>query len=105
MIKAADSKIRTALIFSYDVPSVEAQRAAGATSMPWMRSITASDVRRQHAAGMQVWCWTARSATQYRRAVELGVDGIVVDDPRTARRWLDKNISADGRLLRADRRR
>jgi glycerophosphoryl diester phosphodiesterase len=42
----------------------------------------------QHAAGLQVWCWTARTATQYRSAIELGVDAVVADDPRSLRTWL-----------------
>jgi glycerophosphoryl diester phosphodiesterase len=91
-MRAANPEIKTALIFSRDVPPLDSIRAAGATSMPWIKNITERQVAQQHAAGIQVWGWTARSASQYQLAIDLGVDGIVVDDPKTAQKWLDANL-------------
>jgi glycerophosphoryl diester phosphodiesterase len=93
-LHAADPEIATALVFSREVPSLELMVDSGAISMPWFRSATVAQVDDQHAAGLQVWCWTARSVDQYRRALELGADGIVADDPESLRRWLDSPTGA-----------
>ena len=91
-MRAADPEIKTALIFSFDVPTVEAIHAAGTVSMPWIKNITATQVASLHAAGLQVWGWTARSASQYQLAIDLGLDAVVVDDPKRARSWLNTNL-------------
>jgi glycerophosphoryl diester phosphodiesterase len=39
-------------------------------------------VRRCHALGVPVLAWTALTAEQVRRLDQLGVDGVIADDPR-----------------------
>ena len=83
-----DPGLTTAFVYSRETPSISALRTAGSISMPWIKNLTPDEVALQHAAGLQVWCWTARTATQYRSAIELGVDAVVADDPRSLRTWL-----------------
>jgi glycerophosphoryl diester phosphodiesterase len=39
-------------------------------------------VERCHALGVPVLAWTVVSAEEVRRLDELGVDGVIADDPR-----------------------
>jgi glycerophosphoryl diester phosphodiesterase len=87
-LRSVDPEITRAMVYSRAVPSIDQIRAAGAISMPWFKNTSADDVSALQAAGLRVWCWTARSSSQYRRALDLGVDGIVADDPEALRRWL-----------------
>lgn len=42
-------------------------------------------VRRCHARGTAVWTWTVNDQPLLARLVELGVDGVIADDPRIFR--------------------
>ncbi|GIH95795.1 hydrolase [Planobispora siamensis] len=48
---------------------------------PAHAGLTARYVRRVHALGMEVFTWTVNGASAMRRAVDLGVDGIITDRP------------------------
>jgi glycerophosphoryl diester phosphodiesterase len=61
-------------------------RAARASAaMLHLSVVSRAAVERCHAQGVPVFAWTALTREQVRRADELGVDGVVVDDPHIAR--------------------
>jgi glycerophosphoryl diester phosphodiesterase len=43
--------------------------------------ITKADVERLHAAKIRVIPWTANTPAEWRALIEMGVDGIITDDP------------------------
>ena len=53
---------------------------------PWM-------IQQAHADGRQVWVWfgSLDRPEIYRILVELGVDGLIVNDPKAAMRMIDTN--------------
>lgn len=57
-------------------------RAAGASVLtPNHEWITADDVRVLHQSGIRVVPWTANGVGAWERLLDLGVDGIITDDP------------------------
>lgn len=56
---------------------------------PWLSvdvdTVTGEDVERAHAEGRRVNVWTANTAAQVRRGLEVGADSISTDDPGWAR--------------------
>lgn len=52
--------------------------------------IDAEDVKACHAAGVEVHPWTVNDEAGWRRMVELGVDGIITDDPAALIRFLQR---------------
>ncbi|MCK6544512.1 glycerophosphodiester phosphodiesterase [Myxococcota bacterium] len=50
--------------------------------------ITKPDVDALHAAGVRVIPWTANDEAEWKRLVDLGVDGIITDDPEGLLTWL-----------------
>ena len=44
--------------------------------------ITRHDVESLHATGVRVIPWTANTPAEWTRLVEIGVDGIISDDPK-----------------------
>jgi glycerophosphoryl diester phosphodiesterase len=58
-------------------------------------------VRAAHAAGKKVYVWTINDATHMSSVISLGVDGLITDEPRLARRVLTERaaLSPAGRLL------
>jgi glycerophosphoryl diester phosphodiesterase len=48
---------------------------------PDHRLVRALDVRRAHAAGRRVMCWTVNDVGDAKRLLALGVDGVMTDDP------------------------
>jgi glycerophosphoryl diester phosphodiesterase len=76
-------------------PVLRAMRAALPRRIAWMldaaeataamlhwQVVSKPVVDRCHAAGVAVLAWTAASREEVRRLDELGVDGVVADDPR-----------------------
>lgn len=55
---------------------------------PTYGDLTASYVKKVHAARMDVLTWTVDDRGQMRKAVELGVDGIITNKPDVLRRVL-----------------
>ena len=76
-------RLRTSALIGETRPDLVAvARAAGAELVsPNHEWITAEDVSALHAAGIGVVPWTANSETAWARLVELGVDGVITDDP------------------------
>ncbi|MEU8804172.1 glycerophosphodiester phosphodiesterase family protein [Spirillospora sp. NPDC048819] len=55
---------------------------------PAYGDLTASYVKKVHAARMDVFTWTVNDRGQMRKAVQLGVDGIITNRPDVLRRVL-----------------
>jgi glycerophosphoryl diester phosphodiesterase len=78
------------------VPSVVAvlARALPRRLPRWLRStgaaaamlhyavLSRAAVERCHQSGAAVWAWTVNEPKELRRVVDLGVDGVISDDPR-----------------------
>jgi glycerophosphoryl diester phosphodiesterase len=47
-------------------------------------------VRKAHRRGQQVYAWTVNRAEDMRRQFDLGVDGVITDQPTLARKTLDE---------------
>ncbi|MFG2087549.1 MULTISPECIES: glycerophosphodiester phosphodiesterase [unclassified Spirillospora] len=60
---------------------------------PTFGDLTASYVRKVHAARMDVLTWTVDDRGQMRKAVELGVDGIITNRPDVLRRVLRESAA------------
>jgi glycerophosphoryl diester phosphodiesterase len=54
---------------------------ANAAMLHW-QVVTRAVVERCHALGAPVFAWTVLDADELRRVDDLGVDGVIVDDPR-----------------------
>lgn len=46
------------------------------------RAVTSATVERSHELGVAVFAWTVNDADVARRLDEIGVDGVITDDPR-----------------------
>ena len=59
---------------------------AGATMVSWAgANITSNEVSLVHGMGLPLFVWTINNGTQITNFINLGVDGIVSDDPWTVR--------------------
>jgi glycerophosphoryl diester phosphodiesterase len=56
---------------------------------PDFRSATASRIRDMHGAGITVFAYTVNRTADFRRLLEMGVDGVFTDDPPLLRAWLE----------------
>jgi glycerophosphoryl diester phosphodiesterase len=56
---------------------------------PWGPTVDAELVRSCHDAGLRVNTWTVDEPDWMRRLAEMGIDGIVTNDPALARRTLE----------------
>ena len=70
-----------------DFVAIGTEAGAGTVS-PAFRLVTAEQVKRAHAAGMKVLPWTANRPEDWSRLVDVGVDGIITDDPAALIAWL-----------------
>lgn len=68
-------------------------RWAGAVN-PHHYAVDAAYVRAVQEAGMQCLVWTVNSSRSMRRALRLGVDGVITDRPADLRRLLDPSVDA-----------
>jgi glycerophosphoryl diester phosphodiesterase len=58
--------------------------------------ITAEDVQALHAAGLEVHPWTVNEPEHWERLIEMGVDGIITDDPAVLIRYLEEREAGGG---------
>lgn len=58
-----------------------------------IRHLTREGMVRARDLGLDVLAYTVRTPSQAKKAQELGVDGIFVDDPITVRQWLSTPTS------------
>ena len=56
-------------------------RAQASAAVLHLQVVSRAVVRRCHALGVPVLAWTALSVQEVERLDELGVDGVVADDP------------------------
>src|SRR4029077_4316656 len=50
-------------------------------------------IQQAHRRGQQVYAWTVNTAEDMRRLFDLGVDGVITDQPALARKTLDEHLS------------
>ncbi len=85
----APQVVLAALIEENFVDHLAVVRAAQASILsPPHLWITAEVVRDLHAAGIRVIPWTANTPEEWRRLLDLDVDGIITDDPAGLTEWL-----------------
>jgi len=60
-------------------------------------SLSAELVREAHAQGLRVLAWTVNEPAEMRRAIDLGVDGLITDYPDRARQVLAERAIAISR--------
>ena len=91
-VKRLAPELRTAALWSgKERDFVEIAREAGAKIVsPHYRLVTKEQVKRAHAAGIEVVPWTANDPEIWERLVAAGVDGIITDDPAGLIAWLEK---------------
>jgi glycerophosphoryl diester phosphodiesterase len=60
-------------------------RATGARVIGWNNKVTKESIAAAHAAEMEVWIYTVNKPEEANRLLDLGVDGIITDDPALIR--------------------
>ncbi|MBM4371598.1 MAG: glycerophosphodiester phosphodiesterase, partial [Deltaproteobacteria bacterium] len=86
-------------LVSEDLPDlVELARDLGAgTVSPHQDWITSRDVAALHAAGVRVVVWTANTPEEWARLVDMGVDGIITDNPAGLLAWMGRQRAVPSR--------
>lgn len=56
---------------------------------PYITDVDAASLARDHRWGRRVNVWTVNDPAEMARLLKLGIDGIITDDPRTARRVME----------------
>lgn len=82
-MKKLNPNIQLAALFEEE-PSdwVEATKSAQADIVsPYFLHISKLDVEKIHAAGLKVIPWTANTKKEWAHLIQLGVDGIITDNP------------------------
>jgi glycerophosphoryl diester phosphodiesterase len=57
---------------------------------PYHTDVTEFVLEREHRAGRRVNAWTVNHPEDMRRLFRMGIDGIITDDPRLARRIMEE---------------
>lgn len=57
---------------------------------PYYTDVTPAGVQHEHQAGRRVNVWTVNEPDDLRRLFRMGIDGIITDDPRLARRVMEE---------------
>lgn len=60
---------------------VDEAAKVGARAVVWNREVTRDGIARAHARGMKVWCYTINDDAVANELLELGIDGIITDNP------------------------
>lgn len=94
MVSEILSGIKNGLIYSQPLPDVSAMAARKniRAILPRRDLLDRELVADAHRRGILVIPWTLNAEDQWEEARELGVDGVVTDDPCSARRWRDTTI-------------
>ncbi len=95
-IKEIAPKMRTSVLIQGTLPidPVRMVRLTGADIYsPQAQWVTREQVRILQAVGIKVIPWTVNSEAHWERMLEWGVNGIITDDPRGLRKFLDKKIA------------
>ncbi|MBN1816686.1 MAG: hypothetical protein JW828_04955 [Sedimentisphaerales bacterium] len=90
-VEAIDSTVITGALGSNALTSdtINNIYARGIDFINWEHStITADELNRVRATGMELWVWTVNSAARIEELLDMGIDGITTDDPALARQLL-----------------
>lgn len=94
--EAAPRVPRMAILRSLPEDTVAAARALG------VRGIVASNkailrspevIEQLHDAGLRVAVYTLNDDAKWQQALDIGVDGIITDEPRVLTKWLDETTA------------
>lgn len=88
---AAPGLTRMAILRTLPEDTVAAARALGVRAILVSGKVVlrAPEVIEQlHDAGLRIAVYTLNDDTEWQRAIDLGVDGIVTDEPRVLTKWL-----------------
>lgn len=97
-LAAAHSEVVARLLLIRDIPTdiVRAAEEAGARGIIVGRAVVMNQpdvVAELHRAGLRIMVYTLNRDTQWREVTELGVDGIITDDPAALSEWLQDTVS------------
>jgi glycerophosphoryl diester phosphodiesterase len=73
------------LAYPYDPPGRRALSAKADAVLGFFGSLDRSAIRGAHRAGLEVLTWTVNDRAEMANMVAQGVDGLITDDPVTAR--------------------
>lgn len=68
---------------------------------PYLGELRTDYVEEAHRANIEIHVWTPNSEDEWALAIELGVDGIVTDDPIGLTLYLDRRIANEEQSLHA----
>lgn len=91
-VRKRAKNVKTVALIDESLPAdlVLTARAAKADIVsPNYKWITKDDVIRLHKAKIRVVVWTVNEQTEWQRMIDLGVDGIITDDPKALVTWLE----------------
>jgi glycerophosphoryl diester phosphodiesterase len=60
---------------------VDRAKATGSKAVVWNKNITAEAVQHAHKQGLKVWVYTINDAALANQLLDLGIDGIISDNP------------------------
>ena len=60
---------------------IEQVEKTGARVVVWNRQVTAQAVKEAHAIGLKVWVYTINDEALANQLLDLGIDGIITDNP------------------------
>ena len=89
-IAAMDEAPAIALISKKPVDRKTFQKCARLNMFSWhpnYRIVTRNQVSQMQAAGIKVFPYTVNRPKDYAKMIDMKVDGIITDDPESARRW------------------
>ncbi len=91
-VKKLEPKLRIAALNSDDLPDfVNMAQSLGAEIIsPHHEWITKEAIEALHRRGVKVIPWTANTPAAWKRLIEMGVDGIITDDPQALLRYLNR---------------
>jgi len=83
-----EPKLRLSALFEKSGPICKTSKDLGAAiASPEFSLVTLELVQECHSMGIEVHPWTLNSEGEWKRAFEMGVDGIITDYPRKLRQY------------------
>ena len=67
---------------------IDEAKQAGARAIGWNNKVTKAAVAEAHAKGLKVWIYTVNEAAEAQQLLEMGVDGIITNDPPLIRQTI-----------------
>ena len=88
--KLQEPRLKLSALFEKPEAFCQSAKDQGvAIASPEFSLLTLELVRECHALGIEVHPWTLNSEAEWKRAKEMGVDGIITDYPRKLRQYLN----------------